>query len=291
MAWQAEIPSLPQSITDLSDGNLRRRAETVWNAGHTLLSAIDGWEQMFRRRCDFVFERGNEIARAGRAAITTLGALRVRCDSIQASEDSPNSFYAVAWPVPPSDIVDVEWYTDQHNDEQVTTQLSVMMSVLMPDVAGMLAVLQQSPDAAFSDALVAAETPNKVEKDTPPKSGGRAATDDGLSVAAVIHSATDSPPADYHGPFVGTKALIGCLVRPPNYRDVDNDGTLRDSFTSAITLKSIWVRHSVIKGKFEAYFKENAAFDLAERDREVGEQIIAGLALKRRSAAVGGSTQ
>jgi hypothetical protein len=151
MAWHAEIPQLPQSIADLPNGKLRRRAENAWSAAQTLDAAIGDWDKLFRRREDFDFATADEIVRAGRAAITTLGAMRVRCPSIQVSEDAPNSFYAVSWPVPPSEIVDVEWYTDPAHDSEVTSQLAVIITVLGRDVRELIALLQQSPVAAFLD--------------------------------------------------------------------------------------------------------------------------------------------
>jgi hypothetical protein len=155
MDWQAEIPSLPQSIAVLPNDKPRLRAELAWSAAATLDSAIHDWEQMFRRpgREDFDFQTAEEIARAGRAAITTLGLLQVRCQSIKVSEDAPDSFYTGCWPVPPSEMVDRTWYTDPVYDEFVNTQLVLMVTVLWEDVRNLLDLLRQSPDVAFVDTV------------------------------------------------------------------------------------------------------------------------------------------
>lgn len=152
MSWQADIPSFPKCVNDLPSGPQRRRAESTWDAGHTLLSGIDAWEQMFRRPNAFDYDKAESISKAGRTAITILGAMRVRCDSIQASEDPMSSFHAIAWPFPPSECLDPEWYTDAANYRNtVVPQLAMMTQILRPDIENLLDVLRQSVDAAFRD--------------------------------------------------------------------------------------------------------------------------------------------
>lgn len=122
-----------------------------------------------------------------------------------------------------------------------------------------------------------------------PRKGGSQAG--GKAKAVVIHKATETPPPDYHGPFEGTKILIGCVIRSKGHRDMKNDGTFRDQFDASINSGVIWVRHSKTTGLFEAYFNEKPTFDRAVRDREDAEQIVARFAKKQRSAVAIGSGQ
>ena len=145
MTWNNAVPAPPDSISTLSDDALKRRAQAAWMNCHTLLNAIDAWQQWlsivgssYQLNPDGTLAEGDEIIRAGQTAIETLCGLHVNCDAFRFDPDAEQDGATPLshWPMSPLETIDATWYVYRGSAEEseIRTQRTMMEIVLKPDV-------------------------------------------------------------------------------------------------------------------------------------------------------------
>jgi hypothetical protein len=147
----AELPPLPEAITELPDNQLRRGV-AAWKAGHILLKAIDDWfhwlyeaRAKFKANEPYDWPKGDEIARAGASAIRTLVAIGINRAAFSCDADE----LLFDWPTPPSELFDVNSYVDPGTMGEFDRRLSMISGLLHPAVRALLDDLASTPFGVF----------------------------------------------------------------------------------------------------------------------------------------------
>ena len=142
-------PQVPRSITSIRDASLRRRAREAWRAGHELLGAIDELEPWLMSPLTDP-EAGERIIQTGRTAIRELCELKINSTAFMAND--PDHLLRL-WPMPPSEILDPDWYGDQDPNirKEIAYQRCYAQDILRPELLEFLYLLEKHPVAAMQD--------------------------------------------------------------------------------------------------------------------------------------------